>query len=482
MIHFKYNRSNLRPANGTHQNGGGLMTSTSIPTIVKKQKEFFHTGETRDVAFRKHHLHRLREWIRSHEAKISHALKEDLNKSTKEAYTTEIGITLKEIHTALNHVKQWSRPQRVPTSLIHFGAKSWIQPEPYGSALIIGPWNYPFQLLVAPLIAAIAAGNCAVIKPSELAPHTSSLIREMVEELFEATYIKVIEGDAETSTELLAQPFDTIFFTGSVPVGKIVMEAAAKHLTPVTLELGGKSPVIVDNDADISLAAKRIAWGKTINAGQTCIAPDYLLVHRDVEEPLIKGIQAAIRENFGEHPLRHPDYPHIINRRHFDRLSHLLENGEILSGGVMDPKLPAIEPTLIGEVSWDDPIMNDEIFGPLLPVIPFDNLDEMIEKVRSKPKPLALYYFTSSKEKEKKILESLPFGGGCINDTVMHFASPYLPFGGVGPSGLGNYHGKHGFDAFSHHKGILKQTTRFDMPFRYPKSKVGLSIIRKLLR
>ncbi|SDX03529.1 aldehyde dehydrogenase (NAD+) [Marininema mesophilum] len=454
----------------------------SIDTLVNEQKTFFHSGNTRPIDFRREQLAHLREWIRTHEAHVMEALKKDLNKSTHEAYATEVGISLKEIRTAIRNVSHWSRPQRVPTSMIHFGAKSWIQPEPYGTALIIGPWNYPFQLIIAPLVAAITAGNCVVIKPSELAPHTSTLIRGMVEELFEPAFVTVIEGDVQTSTELLAQPFDTIFFTGSVPVGKIVMEAAAKNLTPITLELGGKSPVIVDRDANIPLAAKRIAWGKITNAGQTCIAPDYLLVHREVEKPLIQGIQAAIKENFGEHPLNHPDYPHIINRRHFDRLSLLLGKGEIIAGGAMNSELPAIEPTLVSGASWNDPIMEDEIFGPILPIIPFDDLDDVIEKIRSKPKPLALYYFTNSKKNEQKILQSLPFGGGCINDTLMHFASPYLPFGGVGPSGMGSYHGKSGFDAFSHHKSILKQTTRFDFPFRYHSSKVGLSVLRKLLR
>ncbi|MFC4075833.1 aldehyde dehydrogenase [Salinithrix halophila] len=453
-----------------------------ISSLLDKQQHFFQTGRTLELSFRKERLSAVRHWILTHESRIMKALRADLNKSSHEAFVTEIGIVLEEIRTASRHLKKWSRPRKVPTPLTHMGSKSWIQPEPFGISLIIGPWNYPFQLIVAPLIGAIAAGNCVVLKPSEMAPHTSTLIRKMAEEIFDPAHVTVVEGGVKESEALLEQPFDSIFFTGSPAVGRIVMEAAAKRITPLTLELGGKSPVIVDRDAHLALAAKRIIWGKFINAGQTCIAPDYLVVHQDVREELVERMKAAIQELYGEEPLENPDYPRIIHERHFTRLSRFLEKGIILTGGGIDASAPAMEPTLLENVSWTDPVMEEEIFGPILPVLPFDDLDEVIRQIRRKPKPLALYCFTESKQTEDRILSALPFGGGCVNDTLMHFASPYLPFGGVGPSGMGRYHGKGSFDCFSHQKSILKQTTRFDFPFRYPTSKIGLKVLRKLMR
>lgn len=453
----------------------------SYQSLLTKQQAFFRTNKTKDISFRIDALTKLRTLIQAHEADIMHAVHKDLNKSAFEAYTSEIGILLEEIKFTIKNIKKWSKPKRVKTAITHVGTKSYIQPEPYGSALIIAPWNYPFQLAIAPLIGAIAAGNCAVIKPSELTPNVSALLARMLNTAFQEEFIAVTEGGVETSEALLAENFDYIFFTGSVSVGRIVMEAAAKHLTPLTLELGGKSPGIVHEDAHIRLAAKRIAWGKYLNAGQTCVAPDYLYVHENVIDIFLESFQAAITELYESDPLRNTDYTRIVSERHFERLHAFLTNGKISIGGKSDKTRLTIEPTVLTDITWNDPIMGDEIFGPILPIMTYSDLNEVINGIHQFPNPLALYLFTESSSVEQQILGSVSFGGGCINDTVYHLATPYLPFGGVGTSGMGAYHGKGSFDVFSHHKSILKQTTRFDIPFRYPNMKDGLKRIKKLM-
>ncbi|MCJ8008195.1 aldehyde dehydrogenase [Lederbergia wuyishanensis] len=454
----------------------------NFKTLVDKQNKFFHSGTTKSISYRLAALQKLRNGIKAHEKQLMDALKADLNKSEFESYTSEIGIVLEEIRFIQKHLRSWSKPKRVKTPITHVGSKSYIYPEPYGVVLIIAPWNYPFQLAVAPLIGAIASGNCAIIKPSELTPKTSAVFGNMIGEIFSEEYVSVVQGGIETSEALLAEKFDYIFFTGSVSVGKIIMEAAAKHVTPVTLELGGKSPCIVHEDADIKLAAKRIAWGKFMNAGQTCVAPDYLYVHKNIRDVFLHQLGLAIRELYGEKPLKNPNFTHIVSKRHFQRLESFLQDGEIIFGGEKDEENLVIEPTVVMNITWNDPIMMDEIFGPILPVLEYQKLSNVIEGIQQHPNPLALYLFTKNEQLQDEVITGISFGGGCINDTVYHLASPYLPFGGVGSSGVGAYHGKGSFDTFSHHKSILKQTTRFDLPFRYPNMKNGLNIIKHFIK
>lgn len=366
--------------------------------------------------------------------------------------------------------------------LYHFPVKSWIYPEPYGTALIISPWNYPFQLTLNPLINAMAAGNCAVVKPSEFCPATSGVIARLCEKNFDPNYIAAVTGDAEASKALLAHPFDYIFFTGSTNVGKIVMEAAAKHLTPLTLELGGKSPCIVDADADIDLSARRVASGKFINAGQTCIAPDYVYVHEDIRENFLNAVDRHIRAFFGADAKTSPDYPRIVNKRHFDRLLNLIDREKLWRGGDADPERLYIEPTVLDGVDWSHPVMQEEIFGPVLPVMAFTDMKDAAAEISRRPRPLSLYLFTRSDRTAKAVLEGISFGGGCVNDTLIHFANPRLPFGGVGNSGMGTYHGKFGFDAFSHQKGIMKNSFLIDNPFRYPPFPKSLKLLKILLK
>ncbi|MBG9447725.1 aldehyde dehydrogenase [Cytobacillus firmus] len=450
--------------------------------LIQKQRNFFTSGKTKDVSFRLEALSKLRTVIKQHEQELMDALKADLNKSEFDAYLTEIGILLEEIRFTMKHLKKWAKPRKVKSSLAQIGSKSYIYPEAYGVALIIAPWNYPFQLAIAPLIGAIAAGNCAILKPSELTPQTSALLSKLISSHFPEEYISVVEGDAETSTALLNEKLDYIFFTGSVPVGKIIMEAASKNLTPVTLELGGKSPCIVHEDANLKLAAKRITWGKYINAGQTCVAPDYLYVHSRVKEEFLKELMQAIQELYGENPIASGQFTRIVSEKHFSRLAKFLTNGTTIHGGRHDLSALSIEPTVLGNITWNDEVMQDEIFGPILPVLEYDDLSKMIGEVTARPKPLALYIFTESEGVQSQILSSISFGGGCINDTVYHLSSPYLPFGGVGESGIGAYHGKGSFDVFSHEKSILKQTTRFDLPFRYPTTKDALKKVKLFIK
>lgn len=450
--------------------------------LLQAQKSYFLTGQTKSIQHRIDSLQKLRQAIRQAESKISDALHADLNKSALDAYSTEIGIVLEEIAFMLRHIRRWSKPRRVKAPLTHVGSSSKVYPQPYGSALIIAPWNYPFQLAIAPLIGAIAAGNCAVIKPSELAPHTSQVIKELIEPLFSSEYIAVVEGGIETNQALLAERFDYIFFTGSVHVGKIVMKAAAKHLTPVTLELGGKSPCIVHKDANLKLAAKRIAWGKFLNAGQTCIAPDYVYVHKQVEQAFISHLKEAVHALYDEAPLQNESYTRIISKRHFDRLTAFMEAGNIKLGGGSDEQSLRIEPTVLSDITWQDPIMGEEIFGPLLPLLTYEALSEVTKGIEQHPNPLAFYLFTEDRKLQEQMIAEVSFGGGCINDTIFHMPQPYLPFGGIGPSGIGAYHGKGSFDTFTHYKSVLRQTTRFDLPFRYPNMKHAMKIVKLFMK
>lgn len=426
--------------------------------LVTTQRTFFNTGQTKQVEYRIQALQNLREGIEKYQQRILDALRADLNKSEAEGYGSEIRIVLGELDYTLEHLREWATPRNVPTSPAMPDAASTIYPEPYGVALIIAPWNYPFQLAFGPLIGAIAAGNCAVIKPSELTPATSRLINDLIQDIYPEEYIAVMEGEVETSTALLNEKFDYIFFTGSTGVGRIVMKAAAEHLTPVTLELGGKSPAIVHRDADLKLAAQRLVRGKFLNAGQTCVAPDYLVVDEQVHDQLIEEIRAEVRDKFGDDVMQNKDFPHIVNTRNFDRLTAFLTNGKTLMGGRSNRDQLMIEPTVLGDIDWDSPVMQEEIFGPILPVFTYRDLNPMLDEIARRPKPLALYLFTENEALQEQVLNKVSFGGGCINETLSHMTSHYLPFGGVGESGMGSYHGQQSFEVFSHHKSILKRT------------------------
>ncbi|MDR3289591.1 MAG: aldehyde dehydrogenase [Peptococcaceae bacterium] len=455
-----------------------------ITETVRVQKEYFFTGATKELDFRLRQLRHLKQAIRENEDKIGAALKKDLNKSRFEAYETEIGIVLQEISNAEKHLAQWIRPQRVRTPFSNMPGRSYIYAEPYGLVLIMSPWNYPFQLTLAPLVGALAAGNCAVVKPSNEAPATAAVMAKLLGECFEPRYVAVVAGGREANQNLLAQKFDYIFFTGGMAAGKAVLEAAARHLTPVSLELGGKSPCIVDETANLAKAALRIAWGKCVNAGQTCVAPDYLLAHRRIKDELVERIRRQITAFWGHDPQTHPDYPKMVNQKHFERICGLIQSGgRIVQGGKANAATRQISLAVLEDVSWDMPIMREEIFGPALPVLVFDDLREVVEKIRERPKPLALYLFTASKENERYVLNNVSFGGGCVNETLMHLATPYLPFGGVGESGMGGYHGKYSFDAFSHQKSILKKSNLFEPRVRYaPYQDKNLKILRKFLK
>lgn len=454
----------------------------NLKQLVERQKKYFYTGKTKDISFRLKSLEKLANAIDQFEPDLLAALKKDLNKSEYEAYVVEIMVLKEEIKVMKKNIEKWAKPRRVKTPLVLFGARSYIYPEPVGVNLIIGPWNYPVLLVLNPLIGAIAAGNCAVIKPSEHTFYTARVLKQMIRDIFDPEYVAVAEGDIETGKALLEQPFDHIFFTGSVAVGKAVMEKASQTLTPVTLELGGKSPVIVAEDANLKLAARRIVWGKFINAGQTCVAPDFVYVPEQIRDELLRRMKQEVERFYGEKPLANPNYTRIVSWKHFTRLKSFLKTSHIVFGGESDHYTLKIEPTVIDRVSWEDPIMQEEIFGPLLPVLTYTRLDDVISTLREKPKPLALYIFTENSGVEEKIITSLPYGGGCVNDTLIHTGSPYLPFGGTGTSGIGNYHGKYSFDCFSHKKSVVKQTTWFDLPFRYPHAKNGLKWIRKLTK
>jgi aldehyde dehydrogenase (NAD+) len=436
--------------------------------LVQQQRVFFRTGQTQNLEFRIDQLKRLRQAILEHEDAILKALKTDLNKPAFEAYFAEIRLITEEIDYAIKHLRSWAKPRSVPVPSTLKPAKAIVRSEPLGVALIIAPWNYPFQLVFAPLVAALAAGNCAVLKPSELVPNVSRVVATVVEKTFDPVYVAVVEGGVEASQALLEEKFDHIFFTGGTAIGRIVMQAAAKHLTPVTLELGGKSPCLVDADVPIQTAAKRIAWGKFLNAGQTCVAPDYLLVDRRIKVALLNEIETAIYQLYGDDPAQSADYGRIVSDKHFDRLTTLLDTGNVIVGGKTDPTSRYIAPTVLDQVTWDDPVMQEEIFGPILPVLEYTQIEEAIEQIRNKPKPLALYLFSRNPALQQHVLQSTSSGGVAINDTVMQSAVTTLPFGGVGDSGMGQYHGKAGFDTFSHAKSIVTKSFWPDLPFRYP--------------
>ena len=455
--------------------------TSTIKTIVQKQRDYFNSGATKSVKFRKEQLTLLKNLVSTHEANFIEALKKDLRKHEFEAYATEIGFVLIELKKAISNIDKWAKPRTVPTPLFHFNGSSFVQPEPYGVTLLISPWNYPFQLLFAPLVGAMAAGNTAVLKPSEFAPATSAMIAKVISENFAPEYIACIEGGIPESKALLEEKFDYIFFTGGTNVGRIVYQAAAKHLTPVTLELGGKSPCIVDRDTNISLTAKRIVWGKFVNAGQTCIAPDYILVDKSVKDQLVAKIIEYVKKSYGDDAQRSEHYPRIINQQHLKRVAAYIEDGDILFGGKVDESDNYIEPTLLENVSEDAKVMTDEIFGPILPIIEYDNLNEAIAFINKRPKPLALYIFSKDDKKVQKVLSETSAGGVTINDTLLHIANPHLPFGGVGESGIGAYHGQLSFDVFSHMKSVLRRTFLVDDPVRYAPYKLKISWLRRLM-
>ena len=453
----------------------------AMDEIMQNHRTFFKTGETKELSFRLNGLKKLQNALKNHEKEILDALKKDLNKSEFEGYETELGLVYEELQSTIRQLPKWAKKKRVKTPLMHFLSSSFVYPEPYGTVLILSPWNYPFQLVMIPLIGALAAGNCCVVKPSEYSFHTSEIIEKIIREVFRADYVSVIRGGRAENQLLLEQKFDYIFFTGSPTVGHLVMEKAAKNLTPITLELGGKSPCIVEQTANLPLAAKRIVWGKYLNAGQTCIAPDYLFVHHSVKTALIEELKKNIANFYGDTPESNEDYPKIINQKHFERLIGLMKEGNILFGGNINQKTRQIAPTLIDGISPDSPIMQEEIFGPLLPILTFETMEEVCDFVSSRPKPLALYLFTTENDVIEHTMKELSFGGGCINDTITHIANPFLPFGGVGQSGMGQYHGKRSFDTFTHQKAVLKKSNWVDVWLRYPPFKNHLDLLRKIM-
>ncbi len=438
--------------------------SEHIAATVRAQKEFFATHATRDIAFRKQALRRLEAALRKYEKPLAAALWTDLHKSYEEAYLTEIGLVYAEIKKHLRSVRRWARPQRVAPTMSVFPSRSKVLYEPLGTALIIAPWNYPVQLLLSPLVGAISTGCTAVLKPSPYVPHVAQVLEQMVAEAFDERYVAVVQGDRTVNTALLEQRYDLLFFTGSPTLGKIVMAAAAKNLTPVVLELGGKSPCIVDADADIALAARRVAWGKALNAGQTCIAPDYLLLHESVKAPFIEALQQAFVDLLGDNPRESQHYARIVNDKAFARLRSYLSDGEIVFGGTTDAAERYFAPTILDHVSPDAPVMCEEIFGPIFPIQTFGTLDEAVHFVNAREKPLALYYFGKNGE---RVLRHTSSGGACINDTIMHIVNDNLPFGGVGQSGMSAYHGVESFRVFSHRRAVVSSPTWVDVPFRY---------------
>ena len=445
------------------------MTEQEIKDILQQQNHFFSSGKTIPAEFRLKQLESLKEAMIRHEADLAAALKEDLGKSRMESYMCEIGLTLSELTWVQKHLRSLMRSKRVSTPAAQFAAKSFRSPSPYGTVLIMSPWNYPVLLTLDPLIDAIAAGNTAVVKPSAYAPCTFNVMKTMIEECFPAHYVAVVDGGRAENQALLQQRFDMIFFTGGKTVGREVLRHAAEYLTPVTLELGGKSPCIVDSTAKIRLAAKRIVFGKYLNCGQTCVAPDYILCDKRIRDELITAILAEIEKQFGKEPLKNPNYGKIINEKHFERILGLINGEKLVYGGQSEPELLRIAPTVLNNITWDDAVMGEEIFGPLLPILTFDTLDEALDTVESHPHPLALYFFSEDKAAQKKVLDTCRFGGGCINDTIIHLATSDMPFGGVGESGMGSYHGRVGFETFSHYRSIVDKKTWMDLPIRYQK-------------
>ena len=451
--------------------------------IVENQRKFFLTHVTRDVDFRLRALRTLQKAIREWEPRISEALHADLGKSATEGYMCEIGLVLGSLRDTLSKLRKWSKPRRVMASLAHFPSTCRVEANPYGVVLIMSPWNYPVLLCLDPLIAALSAGNCCVVKPSSTTPATSAVLAEMLGSIFPPEYVKVVLGGRENCNALLEEKFDYIFFTGSPSVGHGIMEAAARHLTPVTLELGGKSPCILDASANVKVAARRIAFGKILNAGQTCVAPDYLLIHSSRKQEFVTEFREAVAEMLGEHPVQNDKLTHIITPRHFKRLMGLMEGVTPVVGGQGVEETLRIEPTLLDDVTPESACMQEEIFGPLLPMLTWNKWEDVENFVLSRPRPLASYLFTTDKTVERNFRQHLSFGGGCVNDTIIHLAVHGMPFGGIGDSGMGSYHGKDGFDTFTHYKSILKKANWLDLPFRYqPYNKLKEGLLRMFLR
>lgn len=451
----------------------------NIENIIDLQRKYFKEGNTLPIEFRIEALKKLKSIIENNEEFLFEALYKDLNKSPFEAYSTEIGVIYSEISYIIKNIKSWTKRKRVRTNLVNFKSKSYILKEPYGNTLIISPWNYPIFLTIMPLIGAIAAGNTAIMKVSRSSSNTSRALEQIINVNFPNEYIYVITGEAGTSEYLLEQKFDYIFYTGGIEYGKNVMKKASKFLTPVTLELGGKSPCIVDSNSDIPMVAKRIVWGKFINSGQTCVAPDYIYVDKSIKDELIKNIVYYIENMI---LVDRDNYPKIISEKHFNRLLKYLDNLDIIYDSGVDNHYQKIYPILVDEPDFNNPIMEEEIFGPILPILSYEKVDEAIKNINSLTKPLAAYIFSNNEVFIDNILHKIPFGGGCVNDTLMHLASPYLPFGGVGTSGMGSYHGKKSFDTFSHEKSILDKSIRIDLPFRYPPYNDKLKLVKKILK
>lgn len=459
------------------------MTETEIRQIVENQRTYFYTGATLPLSHRIEALKKIQSYILTHEAEIGKAIRKDLGKSDFESYMCETGLVLSEITYMLKHIRSFAKEKNVLTPLAQFHSRSFKKPSPYGVALIMSPWNYPFLLTIDPLIDALAAGNTVVLKPSAYSPYTSAVIQSMIEECFDTRYVAVITGGRAENTCLLNEHFDYIFFTGSQTVGKEVMRHAAAHLTPVTLELGGKSPCIVEESANIKLAARRIVFGKYLNCGQTCVAPDYIYCDRKIKDQLLAEIKRQIKRQFRSEPLTNKNYGKIINEKHFDRITKLIDSSKVVFGGKFDRTTLKIEPTVMDHVTFDDAVMQEEIFGPILPILTYDSLDQAIHKINSMPHPLALYVFTSDKTAARKVTARCGFGGGCINDTIIHLATSEMGFGGFGESGMGSYHGKDGFRTFSHYKSIVDKKTWLDLPMRYqPYRKINEKLIHLFLK
>ncbi|MDX9883372.1 MAG: aldehyde dehydrogenase [Prolixibacteraceae bacterium] len=459
------------------------MQYEEVILIIEQQRRFFASGKTLDVRFRLEALKKLKNAVLKNEQALQDALKNDLGKSHFESYATEIGVAIKELNFHLRKLKRWTRPQSRPTPLALFPSRSKVYFEPFGNVLIMAPWNYPFLLLVQPLIGAISAGNTVLLKASSYVPEYEKAIGRLIAETFPPEYVALVSGGREINQLLFQQKFDYLFFTGSPQLGKLAMKAAAVHLCPVTLELGGKSPCVVTGTADLKCAARRIVWGKFLNAGQTCVAPDYLLVHSSVKDPFLSLLKMEIGKQFGADPKASPDFPRIVNENAFDRLSGLLKQGRIVVGGETDRSLKYIAPTIIDEVQTDFEVMQDEIFGPILPVLTFETVDDAVGFISGKEKPLAMYIFSSERKEITQLLQGTSAGGGCINDVIMHVANSNIPFGGVGNSGMGKYHGKHSFDTFSNQRAIISTTTLIDPPVRYaPYSNWKMRLVKMLLR
>lgn len=459
------------------------MNEQEIKNILSIQRKYFSTGSTLNVNTRIAALTKLKDSIIKHETEIQEALRRDLGKSNFESYMCETGLVLSEISYMLRHIRSFAREKTVLTPLAQFHSRSYKKPSPYGVVLIMSPWNYPFLLTLDPLVDAIAAGNTIVLKPSAYSPYTSEIIRRIISDCFDRQYVAVVTGGRSENTCLLKEHFDYIFFTGSQSVGREVMKHAAEYLTPVTLELGGKSPCIVEKTANLKLAARRIVFGKYLNCGQTCVAPDYIYCDRSVKDRLIKEIKKQIQKQYGKQPLERDDYGKIINKKHFNRVQNLIDKNKVIWGGKADPSTLRIEPTVLDNVTFGDAVMQEEIFGPVMPILTFDSLDEAIRNINSMPHPLALYIFTGDRPAAGKVMSRCGFGGGCINDTIIHLATSEMGFGGFGQSGMGSYHGKDGFDTFTHHKSIVDKKTWLDLPMRYqPYKKLNEKLIRMFLK